>query len=83
MKTIITAALTSLIAVLPATADPKPTATPDAAVAAASTAAVAAVRSPATRYCYKTEMTGSHIVTTVCKTRSDWKDIGVIVPKGL
>lgn len=83
MKTIITAALTSLIAVLPATAEPKPVATPTATVAATSTAAVAAVRSPNTRYCYNTEMTGSRIISRVCKTRADWQELGVIVPRGL
>ncbi|GAA4219549.1 hypothetical protein GCM10022253_21800 [Sphingomonas endophytica] len=81
MKTIATAVIASLFAVAPAHAAPKatPTAEPSPAVGALSVP----VRNAKTRYCYKTEMTGSRIVSRVCKTRDAWKDIGVIVPESL
>lgn len=78
MKTIVTAAVASLIAILPAAAAPKappapaPSASPDLDRPAA-----------ATRYCYDTEITGSRLAKRVCHTRADWKDRGVTVPEGL
>lgn len=82
MKTIAAAVIASLFAVAPAVAAPKaaPTAEPSPA---ATTEAAAPVRNPNTRYCYNTEMTGSHILSRVCKTRADWKELGVNVPANL
>lgn len=79
MKTIAAAVIASLFAVSPAIAAPKamPNAEPSPA---SSESAVPPVRNAATRYCYNTEMTGSHIVSRVCKTRDAWKELGVIVP---
>ncbi len=81
MKTIAAAVIASLFAVVPATAAPKtaPTAEPSPAASTAS----APFRNASTRYCYKTEITGSRLITKVCKTRADWKDQGVIVPADL
>ncbi|KQN94244.1 hypothetical protein ASE95_05205 [Sphingomonas sp. Leaf231] len=80
MKTIAAAIVASLFAVAPATAAPKTAPSP------ASTDRAVQLQAPtnaATRYCYKTEMTGSRILSKVCKTRADWKNVGVIVPAGL
>lgn len=79
MKTIAAAVIASLFAVAPATAAPKaaPTTEPS------PTASATPIRNANTRYCYKTEITGSRLLTRVCKTRADWKSEGVIVPDGL
>ena len=44
---------------------------------AAGPAAAAFKASPNARYCFRTEITGSMILKTVCKTRSDWNASGV------
>lgn len=86
MKTIVTAAIASLITILPATAAPKaqPAPAPTATPAPEPTASLNLDR-PATerRYCYDTEITGSRLTKRVCHTRADWKDLGVMVPEGL
>ncbi|MBB3694378.1 hypothetical protein [Sphingomonas sp. BK580] len=86
MNVTIVAALTSLVLVAPAQAEP--TSPPAAAtIAADSSAATQAegvkARNPNTRYCYNTEATGSHIIQRVCHTRAEWKDLGVKVPEKL
>lgn len=84
MNATIVAALTSLILVVPAQAEP----TSPAAAAATTSATTQAeggvkARNPNTRYCYNTEATGSHIIQRVCHTRAEWKDLGVKVPEKL
>lgn len=83
MKTIAIAAaiVTSLFAVAPATAAPKAAPSPNASEQSA--APIRTPHGPSTRYCYMTERTGSRIVSRVCKTRADWKDIGFTVPANL
>ena len=55
----------------------------------ASTAATAApagkaAPNPAERqYCFKFEDTGSHLARTECRTRSEWKQLGVDVDEVL
>lgn len=44
---------------------------------AAGPVAVAYKASPKARYCFRTERTGSRLLTRVCKTRSDWEAMGV------
>lgn len=79
MQTFIIAAVASLTAITPAAAAPKG----DPAPVAAPAPTPVATPSATTRYCYKTEITGSRLVTRVCKTREDWKAQGVIVPARL
>ena len=43
----------------------------------------AAVPSKTTRYCAVAQITGSRLLTRVCKTRDAWKHMGVIVPQNL
>jgi hypothetical protein len=81
MKTIAAAVIASLFAIAPATAAPK--AAPTAEPSPAASVAPASLRNANTRYCYKTEITGSRLITKVCKTRADWKDQGIIVPADL
>ncbi len=85
MKTIAAAIVATLFAVAPATAAPKtaPAAEPTPVAAGGATVAPVQTRNANTRYCYKTEMTGSHILSRVCKTRDAWKAQGVIVPANL
>ena len=86
MNATIVAALTSLVLVAPAQAEPtSPAAATTTSAAAASTQAEGGVkaRNPNTRYCYNTEATGSHIIQRVCHTRAEWKDLGVKVPEKL
>lgn len=69
-------AAASMIAILPAHAEP--TAAP------APAATEAADKLPAAkRYCYKTEATGTRISKRVCRTRDEWKAEGVTVPANL
>lgn len=82
------ATLTTLFAVAPAAhaaPAPAPVAQPDVTQAGdiASAARPARVRGPATRYCYEMETTGSLIVTRSCRTREQWRDVGVIIPANL
>ncbi|KQM81865.1 hypothetical protein ASE67_16850 [Sphingomonas sp. Leaf23] len=56
---------------------------PIAITLAAGPAAVAYKASPNARYCFKTETTGSRILTRVCKTRSDWEARGVDLDRAL
>ncbi|MBB3474386.1 hypothetical protein [Sphingomonas sp. BK345] len=87
MNATIVAALTSLILVAPAQAEP----TSPAAAATTTSATTAATRAeggvkarnPNTRYCYNTEATGSHIIQRACHTRAEWKELGVKVPEKL
>ncbi|MEH3103583.1 MAG: hypothetical protein PGN12_06720 [Sphingomonas phyllosphaerae] len=81
MKTIATAVIASLFAVAPAHAAPKPVPTTEPATAANDQSVP--VRNASTRYCYKTEQTGSRLTSRVCKTRDEWKQVGVIVPEKL
>ncbi|VXC88395.1 hypothetical protein [Sphingomonas sp. 8AM] len=81
MKTIATAVIASLFAVAPAHAAPK--AAPNAEASPVASDLTAPVRNAKTRYCYKTEQTGSRILSRVCKTRDAWKQVGVIVPENL
>ncbi len=50
---------------------------------AAGPAAVAFKASPNARYCFRTETTGSRILTKMCKTRSDWEARGVDLDRAL
>lgn len=52
---------------------------------AAGSAAVAAAKkaSPNARYCFRTETTGSRILTPVCKTRGEWEARGVDLDRAL
>ncbi len=81
MKTIATAVVATLFAVAPAYAAPK--AAPSAEASPVASDLPAPARTAKTRYCYKTEQTGSRILSRVCKTRDDWKQVGVIVPENL
>lgn len=81
MKTIATAVIASLFAIAPAYAAPK--AAPSAEPAAPATEQSVPTRNANTRYCYKTEVTGSRLLSRVCKTHDAWKQIGVIVPANL
>lgn len=78
--TILTAAIASLIAAVPAVAEPRTA--PSPAPAAQEEAGVAPGASKQ-RYCYRTEMTGSRLTKKVCRTRAEWKVEGVIVPANL
>lgn len=78
-------ATTSAFAAEP-NAAPAPTPSPVAVAAAslpltvtlaAGPAAVAYKTSPKSRYCFRTETTGSRLQTRVCKTRADWEAAGV------
>ncbi|MBY9062591.1 hypothetical protein K7957_06575 [Sphingomonas yunnanensis] len=82
MNATIVAALTSLVLVAPAQAEPT---APSAVATTAATPAEGGVRArnPSTRYCYNTEATGSHIIQRVCHTRAEWKELGVKVPERL
>jgi hypothetical protein len=44
---------------------------------AAGPAAVAYKASPNARYCFRSEVTGSRILKTSCKTRGEWEATGV------
>lgn len=81
MKTIATAVVATLFAVAPAHAAPK--AAPTAEASPVASEGPVPVRNAKTRYCYKTEQTGSRILSRVCKTRDAWKQVGVIVPENL
>ncbi len=50
---------------------------------AAGPAALAFKASPNARYCFRTETTGSRILTKMCKTRSDWEARGVDLDRAL
>ena len=50
---------------------------------AAGPAAVAFKASPNARYCFRTETTGSRILTKVCKTRGEWEARGVDLDRAL
>ena len=52
---------------------------------AAGSAAVAAAQkaSPNARYCFRTETTGSRILTKLCKTRGEWEARGVDLDRAL
>ncbi len=78
---VITAALSSLVAIMPAHAEP--TVAKPAAEATGKTEQAPAARKPNTLYCYDMESTGSRITTRSCRTRSDWKAVGVTVPARL
>ncbi|MGN5375379.1 hypothetical protein [Sphingomonas hankookensis] len=62
---------------------PSPVATASAAALpltvtlAAGPAAVAYKAAPNARYCFRTEITGSFIPRTTCKTRGEWQAAGV------
>jgi len=50
---------------------------------AAGPAALAFKASPNARYCFRTETTGSRILTKVCKTRGEWEARGVDLDRAL
>lgn len=50
---------------------------------AAGPAAVAFKASPNARYCFRTETTGSRILTKMCKTRGEWEARGVDLDRAL
>jgi len=50
---------------------------------AAGPAALAYKASPNARYCFRTETTGSRILTKVCKTRGEWEARGVDLDRAL
>ncbi len=50
---------------------------------AAGPAAVAFKAAPNARYCFRTETTGSRILTEMCKTRSEWEARGVDLDRAL
>ncbi len=50
---------------------------------AAGPAAVAYKAAPNARYCFKTETTGSRILTKQCKTRGEWEARGVDLDRAL
>lgn len=79
---VITAALSSLIAIAPAGAEPT-VAKPAAEAQVEKTDAMPAKRSAKTLYCYELESTGSRITKRSCRTRTDWKAVGVNVPANL
>lgn len=79
---VITAALSSLFAVSAASAEPT-VAKPDAEAQVEKVAPAPAKRNAKTLYCYDLESTGSRIPTRSCRTRSDWKAVGVTVPANL
>lgn len=81
MKTIATAVIASLFAIAPAHAAPK--SAPNAEPSPAATDMPAPIHNGKTRYCYNTEITGSRLLSRVCKTRDAWKNMGVIVPENL
>ncbi|MEH3122042.1 MAG: hypothetical protein PGN16_08695 [Sphingomonas phyllosphaerae] len=83
MKTIATAVIASLFAVAPAYAAPKSAPTAEPSPTATAPAMPSPARNANTRYCYNTELTGSRILSRVCKTRDAWKHMGVIVPENL
>ena len=93
MKTMFTAAiLASLFAIAPAAqAEPGVEKPADVAATAASTTSDSAPvatatpkkRAKNTLYCYDMESTGSRIATRSCRTRADWKLVGVNVPSNL
>lgn len=79
---VITAALSSLIAIAPAHADPIVT-KPAAEAQVEKADAMPAKRNAKTLYCYDLESTGSRITSRSCRTRADWKAVGVNVPANL
>ena len=83
MKTIATAVIASLFAIAPAHAAPKTAPNAEPSPTPVSTNMPAPARNANTRYCYDTEITGSRLLTRVCKTRDAWKHMGVIVPQNL
>ncbi|WP_028965114.1 hypothetical protein [Sphingomonas phyllosphaerae] len=83
MKTIATAVIASLFAIAPAHAAPKTAPNAEPSPAAASTDMPSPAHNANTRYCYNTEITGSRLLSRVCKTRDAWKHMGVIVPQNL
>ncbi len=50
---------------------------------AAGPAALAFKASPNARYCFRTETTGSRILTKICKTRGEWEARGVDLDRAL
>jgi hypothetical protein len=86
MNITIVAAFASLILVAPAQAEPTspaPAANATDAVVATPTQDTAPVHNAKTRYCYKTEATGTRIINRTCHTRAEWKELGVTVPATL
>ncbi|MEH3098651.1 hypothetical protein [Sphingomonas adhaesiva] len=79
---VITAALSSLFAVSAASAEPI-VAKPAAEAQVEKVAATPAKRDAKTLYCYELESTGTRITKRSCRTRSDWKAVGVTVPANL
>lgn len=82
-------ATTSAFAAEP-NAAPAPVATSAAGMSALSTitlaagpSAVAFKASPNARYCFRTETTGSRILTKMCKTRGEWEARGVDLDRAL
>lgn len=83
MKTIATAVIASLFAIAPAHAAPKSAPNAEPTPAATASDLPTPARNADTRDCYKTEVTGSRLLSRVCKTRDAWKHMGVIVPQNL
>lgn len=79
--TIITAALSSLIAIAPAVAEP--TVAKPAADAQVERTEAMPKHNAKTLYCYDLESTGTRITKRSCRTRADWKSVGVNVPANL
>ncbi|KQM62351.1 MULTISPECIES: hypothetical protein [unclassified Sphingomonas] len=50
---------------------------------AAGPAAASYKASPNARYCFRTETTGSRILTKLCKTRGEWEARGVDLDRAL
>jgi hypothetical protein len=48
-----------------------------------ATPAQARKRGPNTLYCYDMESTGTRVIQRSCRTRADWKAVGVTVPSAL
>lgn len=78
---VITAALSSLVAIMPAGAEPTATKAPAESIEKSMDAP--GKRSARTLYCYDMESTGSRITKRSCRTRADWKSVGVNVPANL
>lgn len=59
-------------------AEPKPPVSSPAAASAETTAPAARTDEP--RYCFKEALTDSRVVRKICKTKSQWADMGVTLP---
>lgn len=74
--TFVFAAAASLVAAVPAVAEPRAPEKPaDSMIAAASTPAAKPVQ-----YCFEDTITGSRVPVKKCRTRAEWNRMGVEIP---